>query len=131
LARSNRSADFAGFPYEGGAYALGKILGAVFYAVENADVLQAATVVKEVVPGERGVDRDGRARTLPGEVGTLGHGKVRLVVSGHGLLAGEHDAGLGGFFAYVGGNPLIDAGAGVNDQAGKNSGAGGKVVLRG
>jgi hypothetical protein len=51
----------------GGAYTLGKILGAIFYTVENADVLQAATVAKEVVPGERGVDRNGRVRTLRGE----------------------------------------------------------------
>jgi hypothetical protein len=40
----------------GPAYALGKFLGAIFYAVENAEVLQAATVVKQVVPGERWVD---------------------------------------------------------------------------
>jgi hypothetical protein len=42
----------------GGAYTPGKILGAVFYAVENADVLQAATVVKagkygDMIPGCR------------------------------------------------------------------------------
>jgi hypothetical protein len=94
--------------------------------VENADVLQAATVVKEVVPGERGVDRDGRARSLPGEVETVGRGKVGLVVTGHGLLAGQHDAGLGGFFAHVGDNPLIDADAGVNDQAAEKLGSGRK-----
>jgi hypothetical protein len=32
---------------------------------------------------------------MTGEVGTVGHGKVRLVVSLHGLLAGQHDAGWG------------------------------------
>jgi hypothetical protein len=53
------------------------------------------------------------------------------VVSGHGLLAGWHDAGLVRFFAYVGGHPLIDADAGVNDQAAENSGPGGKVVPQG
>jgi hypothetical protein len=112
--------------FVGFTYALGKILGAIFYAVENADVLQAATVVKQVVPGERGVDfyRNGRVRTLPGEVGTVGHGKVRLVVTGHGLLAGQHDAGLGRLFAYVGGNPLIDADARVDDGAFRNVRAG-------
>ena len=47
---------FIELAFVGGTYTLGKILGAIFYAVENADVLQAATVVKEVVPGERGVD---------------------------------------------------------------------------
>jgi hypothetical protein len=47
--------------FVGPTYAFGKILGAGFYAVENADVLQAPTVVKQVVPGERCVHfyRDG------------------------------------------------------------------------
>ena len=42
-----------------GRLILGQILGAVFHAVENADVVQAATIVKQVVPGERGIDFDG------------------------------------------------------------------------
>src|SRR3984957_1991195 len=106
--------------------ALGEILGAVFDSIQNADVLQAATVVKQVVPGERWVDfdRDRRIGTLPGEVGTVGQGEVRLVVSGHGLLAGEHDAGLRRVFAHVGGNPLVDADAGVDDGAFRNVRAG-------
>jgi hypothetical protein len=41
-----------------------------------------------------------------------------------GLLAGQHDAGLGRFFAHVSGNPLIDADAGVNDGAFRNVRAG-------
>src|ERR1700722_2590251 len=44
---------FVKLAFVGTADALGKILGTVFDAVENADVLQAATVVKQVVPGER------------------------------------------------------------------------------
>src|ERR1700677_2810146 len=85
---------FIQLAFVGPTDAFGQILGAIFYAVENADVLQAATVVKQVVPGERWVDFD-RNRgigTLPGEVGTVGKGEVRLVVSRHGLLAGKHDA---------------------------------------
>ena len=61
---------------------------------------------------------------MRGEVRTVFHGKVRLVVFGHGLLAVEHDAGLGGFFAYVGDNPLIDTDAGVRDHAAEQLGAG-------
>ena len=106
--------------------ALGKILGAILDAVENAEVLQAATVVKQVVPGERWVHfyRDRRIRTLPGEVGTVGQGKVRLVVTGHGLLAGQHDARLRRLFAHAVGNHLIDADAGVDDGAFRNVRAG-------
>ena len=106
--------------------ALGKILGAILHAVENAEVQQAAAVVKQVVPGERRVHfhRDGRIRTLPGEVRTVGHGEVRLVVTGHGLLAGQHDAGLRRVFAHVVGNHLIDADAGVDDGAFRNVRAG-------
>src|SRR5580698_5224361 len=47
---------FIELAFVGATDALGKILGAVFYAVENAEVLQAAMVVKQVVPGERWVD---------------------------------------------------------------------------
>jgi hypothetical protein len=58
----------------GGADGFGKILGAVFYAVENAEVLQAAAVFKDAVRGEGGIDLDGdgRVRALPGEVKTHG-----------------------------------------------------------
>src|SRR5580704_2993849 len=109
----------------GGTYAPGKILGAGFYSIQNANVLQAATVVKQVVPGERWVDfyRDRRIGTLPGEVGTVGEGEVRLVVSGHGLLAGQHDAGLRSVFAHVVGNPLVNADAGVDDGPFRDVGA--------
>src|ERR1700722_3047907 len=84
---------FIELAFVGPTDALGKILGAVFDTVENADVLQTATVVKQVVPGERGVDfdRDRRIGTLPGEVGTVGQGEVRLVITRHGLIAGKHD----------------------------------------
>src|SRR3984957_16404572 len=117
---------FIELAFVGPTDALGKILGAIFYAVENADVLQAATVVKQVVPGERWAhfDRARRIGTLPGEVGTVGQGEVRLVVSGHGLLAGQHDAGLRRFFAHVVGNHLVDADAGVDDGAFRNVRAG-------
>src|ERR1700744_1585383 len=117
---------FIELAFVGGAYALGKILGAIFYAVENADVLQAATVVKQIVPGERWVDfyRDRRIGTLPGEVGTVGQREVRLVITGHGLLAGQHDAGLRCVFAHVVGNHLVDADAGGDDGAFRNVRAG-------
>ena len=110
----------------GATDALGKILGAVFYAVENAEVLQAAMVVKQVVPGERWVDfyGDPGCGTLPGEMGTVGEGEVGLVVSGHGLLTGKHDAGLRSFFTDVVGNHLVDADAGVDDGAFGNVGSG-------
>src|SRR3984957_1766382 len=124
---------FIELAFVGPTDALGKILGAIFYAVENADVLQAATVVKQVVPGERWVDfyGDRGIGTLPGEVGTVGEGEVGLVVTGHGLLAGEHDAGLRSFFADVVGNHLIDADAGVDDGAFGNVGSGEKTARLG
>src|SRR3984957_15550266 len=63
---------FIELAFVGSTDALGQILGAVFDSIQNADVLQAATVVKQVVPGERwvGFDGDRRIGTLPGGGGT-------------------------------------------------------------
>src|SRR2546426_6644019 len=38
--------------------------------------------------------RDRRIRSLPGDVGAVGHREVGLVVSGHRLLASQNDTGL-------------------------------------
>ena len=50
-------------------------------------------------------------------MGTVGQGKVRLVIAGHGLLAGQHDAGLRRVLADAVGDHLVDADAGVDDGA--------------
>ena len=93
--------------------------GAVLHAVEDADVPQAAAVVEQVVPGERGIHFHGHRRIgrLPGDVRAVGQREVGLVVAGHGLLAGQHDAGLRRVVAHVVGDHLIHADAGVDDGA--------------
>ena len=50
-----------------------------------------------------GVDfiRDRRVRSLPRDVRAVGQGVVRLVVSGHRLLASQNDAGLRGILASM------------------------------
>ncbi len=96
-----------------------EVLGAVLHAVENADIQQAAAIVEQVVPGERRIDfdRHRRIRSLPGDVRTVGHREIGLVIAGHRLFAGQHDAGLRRVLADMAGDHLIDADAGMDDGA--------------
>ena len=100
--------------------------GVILHAIENAHVSKAAAVLKKVVEGQRGVDfiRHRRVRSLPGDVRAVGHREVRLVVSGHRLLASQNDAGLRGILADTIGDHLIHGDARFDDGALLNGRAG-------
>ena len=106
----------------------------ILHAIENAHVAQAAAILEQVVPGQRRVDfdRHRRIRTLPGDVRAVGHREVGLVVAGHRLLAGQHDAGLRRVLADAIGDHLVDADARLDDGALLNGRAGEQAAgLRG
>ena len=102
-----------------------KVLRTFLHAVENTDIQQAAAVIEQVVPGERGIDfhRNRRFRALPRDMRAVRHGEVRLVVTGHWLFTSENDTRLGSIFADAVGDHLIDTNAGVDDGALRNMSA--------
>ncbi len=103
----------------GGADLAGEILGAVLDAVEHAEIEQAAAIVEQIVPGERGIDfdRHRRIRRLPGQMRGIGQAEIGFVIAGHRLFAGQHDGGLRRVLADMGGDHLVDADAGMDQRA--------------
>ena len=69
---------------------------AVFHAIDDAHISQAAAILKEIVERQRRVQfhRKRRVRALPGNVRTVRHRVVRFVIPGHRRIARQHDARL-------------------------------------
>ena len=82
---------------------------------------------------ERDRLRSARAnRRLPGDMGTVRHRVIRLVIARHRLLAGQNDARLRCILADLVRDHLIHRDAGVNNRALADVGAGQKAAgLRG
>ena len=96
-----------------------KARGLILDTVENALVPAVAAVLEEAVESQRGIDfhRHGRVGALPGNVRAVGHREIRLVITGDGLLAAEHQAGLHRVLPEVIGQHLIHADAAPQHRA--------------
>src|SRR5207244_4901366 len=97
----------------GGADLPAQACGLLTDAVQDALVALAAAVVEQAVERQGRVNFHWhrRGRVLPGDVRTVGHREVRLVVAGDRLLAAQDHARLHGLLPDVPSEHLVHADA--------------------